>query len=315
MRSADVDEIRSFGGRHYYPRKFFHPLGRHGRLDARFDLLRLGPLTIGDCRYGAEVTLGYENPDAYQVGVPLAGRLEARQGGRAVVGAGGHASLFGVGEEVVIDRWGADCRQLGVKIARGALERQLRTLTGADRGGPIRLPAQLDITAGLGRSWAAMIRLVAAEFGNDTGLLREPLIVQQLQDSLTIGLLLAVDHADHDLLTRQPLAFRPQPVRRAVDAIQADPRRPFTLAELAALSGVTGRTLQACFRRYLGCTPMGYLRDVRLACAHEELRASDPGLTTVADVARRWGFAHLGRFATSYRTRYGTHPHRTLRSA
>jgi AraC-like DNA-binding protein len=36
---------------------------------------------------------------------------------------------------------------------------------------------------------------------------------------------------------------------------------------------------------------------------------------TVADVAFRWGFNHLGRFAAFYRTRYGVPPSRTLRDA
>ncbi|SNY59452.1 AraC-type DNA-binding protein [Paractinoplanes atraurantiacus] len=281
-------------------------------MDARFNLLRLGALTIGDVRYGAEVTLGYEHPDAYQVGVPVAGRLEARQGGRPIVGEGCRAPLFRVGEEVVIGRWGADCRQLGVKINRVALEQQLTSLLDAPVETPILFAAGLDIAAGLGRSWAAMIRLVAAEFGNDTGLLREPLIVRQLQDSLTMGLLLAIDHPRREALTRRTAAYRPQPVRRAVDAIQASPESPFTLAELAAAAGVGVRALQAGFQRYLGCTPMAYLRHVRLARVHDELRAADPRRTTVTEIAYRWGFAHLGRFAAAYRSRYGASPRETL---
>ncbi|MEU6280948.1 helix-turn-helix domain-containing protein [Streptomyces sp. NPDC047028] len=34
----------------------------------------------------------------------------------------------------------------------------------------------------------------------------------------------------------------------------------------------------------------------------------------MADVARRWGFAHQGRFAERYRARFGEPPSRTLRS-
>jgi transcriptional regulator GlxA family with amidase domain len=59
---------------------------------------------------------------------------------------------------------------------------------------------------------------------------------------------------------------------------------------------------------------MQYLRAVRLRGARAALlalAADDP--TTVADVATRWGFSHLGRFSQYYRSRYGEPPSRTMR--
>jgi AraC-like DNA-binding protein len=315
LRSSDIDEVRSFGGRHFYPREFLHPLARSGSLDAQFDLLCLGELTIGDVRYGADVTLGYAHPDAYQVGVPLAGRLDAHQGGRTIVGAGTDAPLFRVGEHVVLDRWSADCRQLGVKISRFALERQLHALLDEACEVPLKLPAQLDITGGLGRSWAALVRLVAAEYNDRGGLLDHPLLLGYLQESLTIGLLMASDHPYRAALIQPATAYRPAPARRAIEAIHANPELPYTVAMLARTAGVSVRTLQAAFRRYVGCTPMAYLRKVRLARVHEDLEHADPTEVTVSAVAYRWGFAHLGRFAAAYRTRYGTTPGQTLHNA
>jgi transcriptional regulator GlxA family with amidase domain len=58
---------------------------------------------------------------------------------------------------------------------------------------------------------------------------------------------------------------------------------------------------------------MTYLQQVRLGRAHDALSHADPSLNTVASVAHRWGFAHLGRFATAYRTRFGQSPSETLR--
>jgi transcriptional regulator GlxA family with amidase domain len=58
---------------------------------------------------------------------------------------------------------------------------------------------------------------------------------------------------------------------------------------------------------------MTYLQHVRLVRAHETLRRADPQRVTVASVAHRWGFAHLGRFASAYRSRFGTSPSETLR--
>ncbi|MEV6492897.1 helix-turn-helix domain-containing protein, partial [Actinoplanes sp. NPDC051633] len=69
----------------------------------------------------------------------------------------------------------------------------------------------------------------------------------------------------------------------------------------------------AGFRRHLGDTPMAYLQQVRLQRAHDDLVAADPNTDTVSAIAHRWGFAHLGRFALSYRARYQETPSQTLR--
>jgi transcriptional regulator GlxA family with amidase domain len=85
------------------------------------------------------------------------------------------------------------------------------------------------------------------------------------------------------------------------------------VAELAEIAGMSVRSLQEGFRRHVGCAPMAYLQQVRLLRAHDALRRADPTRITVAAVAHRWGFAHLGRFAAAYRTRFGQTPSETLR--
>jgi AraC-like DNA-binding protein len=53
---------------------------------------------------------------------------------------------------------------------------------------------------------------------------------------------------------------------------------------------------------------MAYVRKIRLEHVRAELVANrDPHLQ-VTEVASRWGFFHLGRFAQQYRARYGESP-------
>jgi hypothetical protein len=144
----------------------------------------------------------------------LAGRLEAHQGGRAIHSAGTLAAVSRVDEDVVLNYWSADCRQLVAKIERDLLERQLQHLLDAPFHVPIKLAGQLDITAGLGHSWAALLRLMAGEFSNESAMLDHPLIVGHLHEALTIGLLMATDHPYREALTRPGGAYRPPPVRR-----------------------------------------------------------------------------------------------------
>ncbi|MFF2198804.1 helix-turn-helix transcriptional regulator [Streptomyces sp. NPDC058157] len=103
-------------------------------------------------------------------------------------------------------------------------------------------------------------------------------------------------------------------LRRAVVFIENNADRDIGLADIAGSVPVTPRALQYAFARHAGTTPLTYLRRVRLAQVHAELRAADPaGPVTVTEVAARWGFAHAGRFAAVYRDAYGAPPSHTLR--
>lgn len=104
----------------------------------------------------------------------------------------------------------------------------------------------------------------------------------------------------------------PRDVKTALNLMRADPARERSIGELAAACGVTARTLQKHFRRFLGRTPTQELLDLRLEQVRLELLRAKPG-ARVAESAMRWGFAHLGRFAAAYRRRYGEVPSVTVR--
>lgn len=102
-------------------------------------------------------------------------------------------------------------------------------------------------------------------------------------------------------------------LRAMVDHVHAHVREPVTVADLAVVSGLSVRSVQETFARVLGVSPLTYVREVRLDRVRQELLESDPQAVTVGDVARRWGFAHLGRFSAVYLDRFGEYPKQTLR--
>ncbi|MDX8149027.1 helix-turn-helix transcriptional regulator [Lentzea sp. BCCO 10_0061] len=103
----------------------------------------------------------------------------------------------------------------------------------------------------------------------------------------------------------------PRSLRRAVTFIEDNAATDISAADIARAARVSIRALQLAFRRYLGTTPMGYLRGVRLSCAHEDLRA---GNGSVTEIAARWGYARPSVFAAHYRAAYDIPPSQTLRS-
>jgi transcriptional regulator GlxA family with amidase domain len=58
---------------------------------------------------------------------------------------------------------------------------------------------------------------------------------------------------------------------------------------------------------------MGFLKQRRLEAANRELLAADPAETHVTDVALRYGFYQMGRFAVEYRRAFHEPPSQTLR--
>ncbi|MDD7938671.1 helix-turn-helix domain-containing protein [Actinomycetospora lutea] len=111
-----------------------------------------------------------------------------------------------------------------------------------------------------------------------------------------------------------PRSPEPATLRRAIAFLEEHAAQEIDVADVAAAAGLGVRGLQTTFRRWRDTTPLGHLREIRLARAHEELRDADPRETTVADVAHRWRFSNPGRFSVTYRERYRCSPSETLRA-
>jgi AraC-like DNA-binding protein len=146
-------------------------------------------------------------------------------------------------------------------------------------------------------------------------LMQYSLVWDPLVESLIHGLLLVADHPYRHALAAPAETGRPVAVRDAMDIIEAGPHLPLTTSTLATQSHVSVRTLQEGFQRHLGMSPMAYVRMIRLRRAHRDLRSADPAHSTVAAVAHRWGFTHLGRFAAAHKTMFGETPLQALRAA
>jgi AraC-like DNA-binding protein len=84
-------------------------------------------------------------------------------------------------------------------------------------------------------------------------------------------------------------------------------------SEIAAALGVSDRTLRTCCRLHLNMGPSHYLHAHRMQLARRALRVAGPSETSVTQIARRFGFSELGRFAASYRARFGELPSATLK--
>jgi AraC-like DNA-binding protein len=104
----------------------------------------------------------------------------------------------------------------------------------------------------------------------------------------------------------------PRDLVRALEWLQQHLQEPVRLEVLADVAEVRPRTLEQHFRRFLGTTPLGWVRHARLARARQKLLRPSPQ-DTVTTVALSSGFGQLGRFAAHYREHFGELPSQTLR--
>lgn len=90
------------------------------------------------------------------------------------------------------------------------------------------------------------------------------------------------------------------------------PQDPLNIADLCQLFRVSRRSLQYAFEDLTGMGAAQFLRNVRLNAVRRAIRrlAKDSS-ESIANIAARWGFWHLPRFAEYYRGLFGELPSET----
>ena len=171
------------------------------------------------------------------------------------------------------------------------------------------------ITPAAGRHWSQTIRYVRGSVSNSPLLAAAPLARRELGWLVSSAVLACFPNSTLDAESASYAGDTPQPLRRALAFIDEHAGDPITLSQIATAARLSPRGLQASFRRHLDTTPLAQLRSVRMQRAHLDLQNAEPGDTSVAALAARWGFTHLGRFAVEYRRRYGSSPSQTLRTS
>jgi len=117
-----------------------------------------------------------------------------------------------------------------------------------------------------------------------------------------------------DRLTAGTRPDLPPSLARALEWLKPRLDEPVKLDDLAAAAGVRPRTLEAHFKQHLGATPIGWVRQVRLARTRQQLLEAEPD-ANVTDIATANGFTELGRFSAQYREAFGELPSQTLKAS
>lgn len=144
---------------------------------------------------------------------------------------------------------------------------------------------------------------------NTQALLEHEAIRKGIRDTLLQSLLELVNEEEVQYLTS---LARKRIVDKARDYVLANINDAPSIVDLCNNVGASRRKLQYCFQETLGINPVTYLRTIRLNSVHRELLMQD-GTKQVQNIAAKWGFLHLSRFANDYKQLFGELPSDTLK--
>lgn len=285
---------------------------KDGDIDFLHQQAELCDVSMSFLRYGSEVqVIAPALPDFYLFQLTLTGHVHIRSSRFDLVLDPG--SLFVMNPGIAYRKhWSRDARQLMLKIPRRRLQARLREEFGEETLRAVMFEGRPCIADGAQGALFRLLEYLCLDLSDSGGLSADALVRRDMENALLSAILGSLPHDQRAVCDRDASPAAPHYVRRA-EFYMREASRPVPIDELAQAAGVSERSLQTGFRRFRGKTPAQFSRDIRLDLARQALAAGNDGASSVTDVALRFGFAHLGRFAKSYLDRFGEAPSETLK--
>ena len=192
-----------------------------------------------------------------------------------------------------------DAAVVGETLADGALTRPKQTLLVTPaRSAMARLQRLHATVAGLAEDAPEIIAHPEAARS------LEQALIQAMADCL------ATREGRKNTLAQEQHAIVMRRFRRVVEE---NPEEPLYIPDICKAIRVSPRALLLCCQEHLGMGPNRYLLLRRMQLVRRALRQATPDTTSVTEIAARYGFWQLGRFAVKYHSLFGESPSATLR--
>lgn len=309
LRTRNPDELRERIGPLYAVTRIELPRGGGG-FNAALNHHELNHVGLTYARYGAPLQATMSNTDFYAQGFGLRGRGEAVVEGRAFKVSGNQGGTGGPGSTANL-RYDEGVEHLILKIKPAALIAKLAALLGSPVNPPLSLHGDYD-TAALATQFRLLSFVIAELDRSDAPI--PPLVLAELEQTLIVAYLCSnLSNYSARLNGSRPEVASWQ-VRRAAEYIEANWDQPITIEALAVVTQSSARSLFASFKKTHGCSPMTFVKQVRLQHARDLLMHAGSNIS-VTSVAFGCGFNNLGHFAKDYYASFGERPSDTLKCA
>lgn len=152
----------------------------------------------------------------------------------------------------------------------------------------------------------ALVREIASELPGHT------LLSKYLAQALVVLIVRAYYAYGGPILPGWLNAMADPRIARALNAVQADAGRDWTVKGLATIAGMSRSGFAALFLELVGCTPMRFASEWRLQLAASRLRQGPDPLSKIAVAC---GYGSESALVAAFRRRFGTTPARYRREA
>jgi AraC-like DNA-binding protein len=267
---------------------------------------------LGELRWQGAFQLKQKQPDSlYVIWVLLGGSIKVwiNQQRSVYSSPNSSAAIVNPGEDLVAiasERGQA----LLICIERNLVEQALANLLGRSLKRSVVFEPEIDLTHDLGRSLMQFLQFLWRVEDGQTA--PSSLVVEELEQTFLACLVKGLPHNYSEELLYHSVGALACYVRKAQAFIEVNVQADIHLEDMAAAVGVSPRILEKAFAHHCDCSPIQFLKQLRLRLAREYLCHAPPG-TKVMDVMLRYGFVQGGKFARAYRKMFGELPSQTLK--
>jgi AraC-like DNA-binding protein len=281
-------------------------------LDAQFNGIDLGQIAIIYLTFASDITIEPEKTDQFFI-------VQTTLEGSSTTTNGEFSITTSRNDILIIDpsvytkiSFTPGCAHLVLKIERKLLEAKLQTLLKQHLSEAVKfnhLSVDNDVSK---QSWIDTMNFLCQFYEKpySAGITASDIVASHV-DMVTSTLLNMQKHNYHDKLNVDNSVTTPRHVRRACDYIEQNIKEKITLYSLCEKVGVSQRTLQTGFKKYLGQSPTEFIRNRRLHYIHAALNEGK-GKTNVSRIMWEFGVNNPGLWANIYKERYGCYPSDTL---
>ncbi|ARM92587.1 AraC family transcriptional regulator protein (plasmid) [Rhizobium sp. CIAT894] len=276
------------------------------------NFISVGDVSVGDCSYEGTIVGKRDGViDRMSIFLPTQGNMSFGGKREPIYSVPGRGVILEPGNARDTGIFGPR-RHLCMFIDQAMIARRLTHMFERTISGGIDIHPDIDLTSGPGLVLQQIVSNLHSGLSGDGLLQRSPLAVNSFCEAAVYLLLETCSHRYSEELARPAPAPAPRHVKRAIDYMREHIAEPLSLDDIAVVAEVSVRTLQQGFRQFRNTTPMSYLHELRMQALRQDLLECD-GKQSIAEIALRWGFVHLGRLAAEYRKRFGELPSQTLK--
>ncbi len=264
-------------------------------------------LVFGACTHGYRV--GFPGVSMVKQQFAMKGAGRTTLGGRQYNISPTEAAVVPAGVEMTHE-YESDFQSLIFRAEAAALQAKLSAVVGTPVTRNLEFVAPSNLESPAVQRLRRILDFMVSELDRDEEKLPHAALVE-FEQMLLLAFLAANPHNFSHLLERDQPRPAPWQVRRVEEYITANWNRPITVEALASAAGASTRSIFKAFKDSRNCSPMAFVKSIRLQHARAMLQRPET-TTTVVSTAFACGFLNPGHFARDYRLAYGELPSVTL---